>query len=383
MRLTKDEVRCTWECDKKKDRRQIIIVIAAFVFVFLLCMCFRHLAYAYDDKFVPIYHLKVCFNEIKFFFASIFDPVTYATKNDVIASMGGTEYYGSFAGRLESTAMAAAAGAATAVAGAIFQAIYKNPMATPGMLGATAGVRIGNIMMITLYSTQALAMITRRYIYCYAATAICVIVVLILGRFAGDRRGNPSVMKMVMAGSIISQGLNVIIMYYMYELTDDDLVLYQNLTMGTDIQYDELSLIIFFGAMAISLIPMFLLRYKFNAVAMDYTEVTTSGVNQGPIRMVGQVCGVIAVTASMIHCGDTGMIGMMIPYAVRNYVGANTKKVLVISAAFGAMFLMICRLITSFFMIDGEEIPVAFIMNIFMTPFFMIMMTKQRRGFEQ
>lgn len=382
MRLSKDEVRCTWECDRKKDRRQFAVFAVIFVLLFLLCLSFRSVPVYYSDKFIPLIHLKCYANEIRLLFARLFDPVTYAKKGEMIAAVG-ADYYTDALAQLKIMAMAAVAGAGTAVAGAVFQTIYRNPMASPGMLGATAGVRLGNVLMITLYSTQALEMITRRYVFCYSLTAACVLVVIVLGKLAGDRKGNPSVMKMVMAGSIISQGMNVFIMYYMYELTDEDLVLFQELTMGTNIQYDALSLIIFFGAMAVSLIPMFILRYKFNGAALDYAEAATSGVNTGALRLTGQVCSVIMVTASMIHCGDTGMIGMMIPYSVRKYAGANTKKVIVFSALAGGALLMVCRLISSFVVIEGEKLPVGFIMNIFLTPFFMIMMGKQRRGFEQ
>lgn len=382
MHLAKAEVRQAWESDRRKERRKFRIILGIFVLVFLLCLCFRYQAYFYDEKFVIGAHFKSLFEGLRITIGGIFDPAIKAHGAETINIIGQDLYMSAIA-RLKVTAMAAVSGAGCAMAGVIFQTIYKNPMASPGMLGATAGVRLGNILMITLYSAMALEMIIRRYVFCYAFAAACVVLVIILGKAAGDRRGNPSVMKMVMAGSVISQGLNVFAMYYMYELTDEDLVIYEQLTMGTYIQYDWLSLVIFFSAMAISLIPMFLLRYRFNTVAMDYAEAVTSGANPGRIRMIGQICGVIMVTAAMVHAGDTGMIGMVVPYAVRQWVGADSKKVLVYSAFAGAIILMICRLITSLFTIEGVEIPIGFIMNMFMTPAMMLILAKNRRGFEE
>ena len=382
MRLTKAEVRSVWECDRKKERKQTVAVVCVVVLIFLFCLCFRYQAFLYKNKFVPADHLRSIFTGIRYGLAKLFDPVLYAHKQESVDQIGLDLYMSAFA-RLKVTAMAAVSGAGCAMAGAIFQTIYKNPMASPGMLGATAGVRLGNILMITLYSTQAVEMVIRRYVYCYVFAAACVAAVIILGKTAGDRRGNPSVLKMVMAGSVISQGLNVFAMYYMYKLTDEDLVLYQELSMGTYLQTDWLSLTIFFSAMAVAIIPMFLIRYRFNAVAMDYAEAAASGVDPDPVRMMGQICGVIMITAAMIHSGDTGMIGMVIPYAVRGRVGADTRKVLVYSAAAGGCLLMVCRLVASMFAVEGVEIPVAFIMNMFMTPAFMVILTKQRRGFEE
>ena len=382
MRLTKNEVRSVWDQDKKRDRRQFWLIFGAFILVFLLCLSFRAYAYAYPEKFVPGAHFKSYFTMLRMGIAKLVDPVTYAGKDAVIEGIG-VYLYGSAVTRLKITVMSALAGAGTAAAGAVFQTIYKNPMASPGMLGATAGVRIGNILMITLFSAQALEMVTRRYIYCYAFTAVCVGAVLLLGRLSGDKKGNPSVMKMVMAGSVISQGLNVFVLYYMYNLTDENLLIYQQLTMGTNLVYDDLSVFIFLGVMAVSLIPVLLLRYRFNAAALDNTEAVAAGVNAGGLRIIGQVCAAVMAAGAMIHCGDTGMIGMMIPYWISGRVGANTKKVIVFSALAGAMLMMVSRLITTMFYIEEVEVPVSFFINIALTPAFLIMMAKNRRGFEE
>lgn len=373
MRLTRAEVWQAWDSDRRKDRRRYVMLGISCFLVFLLCLCFRYHAYNYPDAFIPMDHLKCYLAGWKCFWGRFFDNGASAQKDALIATLGQVTYDGAWA-RFRETLMACAAGGGLAVAGAIFQTIYRNPMASPNMLGATVGVRLGNILMITLFSAQVLEMVTLRYAICYALTAVCVGGVLLLGKLSGDKSGNPSVLQMVMAGSVLSQGMNVFTLYYMYELEDQDLVLYEELTMGTQIKYDLFSTCLFLGVMALALIPMFALRYRFNIVAMDVTEARVTGINPAPIRMAGQICGVLMVTAAMIHCGDTGMVAMVIPYAVRNRVGADARKVIVFSALTGAILLMVCRLMTSFVLINGAEIPVGFIMNLFLTPAFMMIL---------
>lgn len=358
MQLTKPQIYKAWQNDKKKERMGLSIAVGITTIIFVLSLCFRYNAYYFDKKFVPIEYLK-----------------------SVIARDGSTMYLGAIA-RFKITCMALVSGAALSVSGAIFQTIYKNPLASPNMLGATAGVKLGNILMIVLYSSQAMSLVALRYQYCYGLTAICVLVILLLGKLAGDKNGNTSVMEMVMAGSVISQGLNVFTMYYMYRLEDEDLLLYQEFSMGNLLQLDHLSLILFFGVMGISLIPIIALRYRFNIVAIDEVEAKTLGINPAPFRVIGQICAVLMVTASMIHCGDIGMLSMVVPYLVRLVVGADFKKVCIYSCLIGGSFMMICRLLDSFWLIEGEPIPITFIVNLLITPIFLMIMIKQRREFD-
>jgi iron complex transport system permease protein len=236
--------------------------------------------------------------------------------------------------------------------------------------------------MITLYSSAALQLVTLRYKYCYLLTAICVVGVLLLGKAAGDKSHNTSVMEMVMAGSIISQGLNVFTQYYMYELEDEDLELYQELELGTYLQTDATSMIVFTVVMAIAILPMLALRFRFNAVSMEGTESTAAGVNPAPVRLIGQICGVLMVTAAMIHLGEVGMITLVVPYFVRFLVGADFKKVCSYSLLIGGCLLMVCRLVSSFIIIVDTTLPVTFILNIILTPAFMVIVAKQRRIFD-
>ncbi len=381
MQLTKQEVRKVYESDRRKDRQRLICTLVIFAAVFVFCLCMRYQAYDYDDKFIPGQNIKSLFTALRLWISKLFGLEYYNQEEQIIEGIGSVVYYGSIA-RLRTTIMAMIAGAAMALAGAIFQTIYKNPMASPSILGATAGINLGNVIMVTLYSNLAITMVYTRYKICYLLTAICVVAVLLLGKWAGDHKGNPNVMEMVMMGSIISQGINVFVQYYMYKLEDEDLLTYQEMVLGTYQQTDNISMIIFLVLMGIAIIPMILLRYHFNVTSIDDVDARTAGINPAPIRMIGQICGVIMVTAATIHCGEIGMITMVVPYLIRNRVGADFRKVCIYSFLIGGSFLMICRMLTSLILIADEEIPVSFLINLALTPVFMVIVAKQKRGFE-
>jgi iron complex transport system permease protein len=253
-------------------------------------------------------------------------------------------------------------------------------MASPNILGATAGVGLGHVLVIMLFSAAAVEHIYLRYEFCYGFTAVCVVLVLALGRLTGCKAENFSILETVMLGSVISQGLKVVTMYLMYNMQEEDMLRYQEVTLGTYTQTDAVSMLIFFAVMAAAIIPVLLMRYHMNVMGLDKMETASIGVSSRPMRIVGQFCGILMVTGAMIHCGEVGMLSLVIPYIVRRIVGADFRKVCVYSALAGGSLLMICRLLTSFILLLNEPIPVVFIVNLLLIPAFMVILAGQRRA---
>jgi len=392
VQISKAELRQSWITENKKKRQRMVLLLIATAFVFWVCICMRDTAYLKpgEHAFVPLESMKSLFWQIAISISGIFKGTLWHTRMDVLETLNL-----SVSENIKVTLMGFVAGAGLAVSGGIFQTVYKNPMASPTMLGATTGVQLGNVLMVTLYSSQAMAMIVMRYRLCYLLTAICVGGILLLGKLAGDRTGNPSVMQMVMAGSIINQAIGTATMYLMYQLKDEDLLTYQQIGMGTYIDLELISMVLFFVIMGVALVPMLVLRYRFNITGIDDAEARVAGVNPSPYRMVGQICGVLMVTAAVIHCGQAGMLTMVIPYIVRNAIGSDFRRIFAYSAMFGGMLMMICRTVTRCvamhnaagdIIVDANwdvlRFPATFIVNICLLPFFMIILARQGRAFD-
>ena len=380
MLLSSVELRAAWRQDRHTDRKRFLGLSIAALLIFLLCMCFRYNAYYYEDKFVPIQYAKSLWLAGKLLWGRLFHTEFYANREAAISAMDSILYYGALA-RLKLTLMAFVAGGALAVSGAIFQTAYQNPMASPNIIGASAGVGLGNVLVVMLYSAAAYENIFLRYKLCYGLTALCVAAVLLLGRLAGDRR-NYSVVEMVMAGSVVSQMVRVVSMYLMYQLEDEELLLYEQLQLGAYIDTGFMSMVVFFGVMAAALLPVLLLRYRMNAIGMEKQEATALGVSTGGLRLVGQLAGAVMVTCAMIHCGEAGMIAMVIPYGVRCWAGSDFRRLVVYSLLLGGSLMMLCRLLSSFIMLANEALPVTFLINLFLVPVFLILLAKQGGSYE-
>lgn len=393
MQLSRAQMRQAWESDKRKKRKQMLIILGITIAVFLFCLCFRLNTWAYDGVFVPLEHLRIYMCQIRLGISGLLDTPFHHQYEEIREAVGIVPWGGATL-RLRVTIMAFAAGAGLAIAGAIFQTIYKNPMASPNILGATSGVQIGNIIMVTVYSSNATSLLALRYKYCYILTAVCVAAVILLGKLSGDRKGNPSVMQMVMAGSVISQAISSVTMYYMYQLTEEDLQIYQQISMGNYTEGDILSFLVLIITIGIGLTPMLLMRYRLNVTGIDDAEARVSGINPAPYRMMGQIFGVLLVAAATIHFGEAGMLTMVVPYVVRAVVGADFRRVAVSSMLFGGALMMICKTISTLAVLrnsygdvvidmSGQIVyfPATFVINICLTPVFMVILAKHRRAF--
>ncbi len=375
MPVSRQEARCAWECDKKKERRHLIIGWGIAILIFLICMSIRYNAYYYDDKFVLIDYAKALWLWISIHVRELFGVLSESGANELIEEFGSITYYGATA-RLKLTLMSFIAGGALAVSGAIFQTVYQNPMASPNIIGASAGVRLGNVLVVALYSTEAATKIYLRYEYCYGFTAICLGLILLFGKIAGGKKSDYSILEMVMAGSIVSQVIQVFSMYLMYNLEEEDLLIYEEIALGTYIDTDVISMIVFFGVMAISLIPVIVMRYGMNAVAFNKSEARTLGISNGSLKIVSQICGALMVTCAMIHFGEAGMVSMVIPYIVRQSAGSDFRKLLTYSIISSGSLMMVCRLVTQLVLIDSEPIPATFIMNMILMPAFLVILAR-------
>ncbi len=114
MPISRQEARCAWECDKKKDRRHLIIGWGIVILIFLICMSVRYNAYYYDDTFVLIDYAKALWLWISIHVRELFGVLSESGAGELIEEFGSITYYGATA-RLKLTIMSFIAGGAIAV----------------------------------------------------------------------------------------------------------------------------------------------------------------------------------------------------------------------------------------------------------------------------
>ena len=154
------------------------------------------------------------------------------------------------------------------VSGMLYQCVFRNPLAGPGMLGAGSGVSLGMLLLVVLFGTDATAMLQERYMYCYGLGVAVLVFVIIAGkRLSG--RGKPfDIVTMLLIGSIFGQLAGFVQQYVVLFLYGEDEAI-QNVFIELNqmlvVDTSALSWICLGVAFAVSFIPIYFMRFRMNA----------------------------------------------------------------------------------------------------------------------
>lgn len=354
-------------------RTRDLIMLTGLVLTFLFSICFR----TRDNTFVPAETFRNLGGMVEILFRSIFDrPFDPKSVTDTLPLFAET------VARIKLSAIALFSGVIICAAGAMFQTIFKNPIASPNILGVSTGVSFGNIFFVMTFQLEAASNLTMRYVYCYACSAVLVVLAFLAGKLAGKRLGKFSVEGTIIAGMIISQLGGVFVQYYQMKLQADEtglLELYTQLTNGDILYQDFSSMMIFFSCVILTLLPIVLIRYRFNAVTFDDSEMKAMGLSNGRIRAVGLLLGSLMAAVAMIHSGSIGFLSMVIPFLCREPGQTDFRRVLFNSCVLGGMMNLTVRIIISTFNSFGISVPAGVIMTLVILPIFVMILLQRRR----
>ena len=273
--------------------------------------------------------------------------------------------------RLPRILAAVAVGSALSVSGAAYQGIFKNPMVSPDILGASAGASVGAALALLLGWSTAMVQASA-FVLGIGAVALA----YTLSRSIG--RGNNMVLLLVLCGMVVSTLFQAGVSIIKY-LADPDSTLpeitYWLMGSISKVGYNDLAY--FLIPYLIGVIPLLLLRWKLNVLSFGDEEAKALGVNTEQTRVICIVCATLLTAATVSISGTVGWVGLMIPHLVRFLVGPNYKAVLPLSLLGGAAFMLIvdnfCRCMLAY------EIPLGILTSIIGGPFFVLILY-QRKG---
>lgn len=294
--------------------------------------------------------------------------------------IAGRPYYQETTGRFASTVLTVTAGSVLSLAGAVYQSIFRNPLAVPSMLGVSGAVNLGLLILVLLYSDRAASMAARGEIITLVISCLVLAAVIVYGRFLG---GNVfSVVEMLIAGSILSRILSQVFNLAQRYMTNDDLLTLQNLQLYGYGLNQKGSVTAFFIPILVALIPLILIRFSMNAVSFSADEARCLGLNTFRLSLLGLVCGTLLVVLAVLFCGDVGMLALMIPFICRALFGADFRDQLVSCLIFGAGFLLVCRIVAvaCSFTHATQFFTLGTIVSLLTAPFFMFVIARGRRG---
>ena len=269
------------------------------------------------------------------------------------------------------------------ISGVLYQNVFANPIAGPGMLGASSGVSLGMMLLVALYGSQALSMVNERYIFCYGLGAAILVFVILAGKKLSGRGKPFDIVTMLLIGSILGQLIGFVVSYMtLFVMDADDYQTFFTMSQMLTIDTSATSWITLGIVSLISIVPVYLLRFKFNVLSLSEEEARLSGVNMTRLRAVALIAGAIMMLAAQIHTGAVGMITLLAPFIARGLFGCEMSKQLTGSVLVGMPLLLICRDITDCIPFVGNGLAIGSVVSIVAVPLFILIVTRGMKGWE-
>lgn len=273
--------------------------------------------------------------------------------------------------RLPRVVLAIVVGSGLSLAGLAFQSLFRNPLATPDILGVTNGASFGAILALLFGLGVA-------YINLFGLLfgLMCLGLVVLVSY---DRNAPYDTMSMVLSGIIISALFSSLISLVKYVADPQDTLptitywLLGSLELGLGLHFVAGVVGIICGS-----VVLYALRWKLNLLALSDDEAKALGVNLLLLRVVVILACTVIVACSVGMCGVIGWVGLLVPHIARLIVGNENAKIAPLCVIIGAIFLLLVDTVSR--TISSEQIPISILTALSGAPFFIYILHKARRN---
>lgn len=260
-------------------------------------------------------------------------------------------------------------GSGLAVSGIALQAILRNPLAEPYLLGTSSGAGLAAVI-------AAIIGISRIYmpLAAFLGAVLSIIIVYSLSR----EKGVIADKSLILSGVIISVAFSSVIVF-LVTLFGNEAMHEMNWWLWGSLQvYDYKLLLLVSLPVILGICAIYLFAQDLNAISMGEEEAMHLGIDTQNIKKVLIVITAL-ITASLICiCGIIGFVGLIIPHMMRLVVGPNHKVLIPTTCLAASVFMVICDLFSRT-LFAPVEIPIGVITAIIGTPVFIILLKKGKR----
>lgn len=271
--------------------------------------------------------------------------------------------------RLPRVLLAAVVGAGLSVVGVAIQALVRNGLADPYVLGISSGASVGAALVLLLGVLSGLgiyALSAGAFLGALLATAVVFLV--------AQRGGRLSPLRLILTGVSVGYVLSALTSFLLFQSPDAEQVrsvLFWLLGSFAQARWSQLTLP---AAAVLAGCVLLIARGRWlNALVMGQDTAVTLGVD---VRRLGIELFLVTslMTATVVTVsGAIGFVGLMMPHAVRLLVGADHRRVLPIAALLGASFMIWVDVVART-LVAPEELPVGIITALLGGPFFLLLM---------
>ena len=326
-----------------KSKQALIVFLIIFPFVTaLICLGFGR------------YSLSV-FDTVRILFSSISGAEVTPVEKSVIFSV-----------RLPRIILAIFVGSGLSCAGAAFQGLFTNPLATPDTLGVGSGASFGAVLALLLKSNLIVVQI-----FALVFGLVSCAITYTVGRF----RGKTSIVMIVLSGMVVSALFQAFVSLVKYVADPQDVL--PSITywlMGSMFGASYTTLLLGLPFIIVGTLIIFALRWWLNILSLSEDEANSMGMNIKLLRMLIILSSSLITASCVSMCGSIGWIGLLVPHMARMLLGSNNNTVIPVSISLGAGFVIIIDTFAR--SATAAEIPISILTAVIGAPFFIALLRK-------
>jgi iron complex transport system permease protein len=298
--------------------------------------------------------------------ASLFAGTTPVSLDDFLAS-------GVFKLRLARIILAVIAGAGLSVAGVVFQAVLRNPLADPYVLGVSSGAGLGAAAAILAGLATAGAWMLPSS--AFVGALVTVLLVYVLARV----RGAVPVHTLLLAGVVVGAGLSSVLTFLVSVSSYEQLHGVMWWLMGNLQIFDWTLLWSVGGVVVCGVVITVLFSRSLNVMTLGEEAAAHLGLRVEATKKLFFVVGSLITGAVVGACGLIGFVGLIVPHSVRLMIGADHRRLVTGSALVGAIFLVVADALARTVMAP-REVPIGVLTAFVGCPFFIVLLRRRRRA---
>ena len=265
-------------------------------------------------------------------------------------------------------------GAGLAVTGCVMQAVFRNPLATPYILGLSSGASLGSAFAIMLVPASMMA-----FSQPVLAFAMCLLTTFLV--YTVSRSGGTMVRTetLVLAGVAISSLFSAVVSFLTYVAPSDKM---QNIvfwTMGSlgGVGYKELAVVL--PIVIIGIVLMLTQCRNLNAMMIGDSHAMDLGVDVRKVRIALLIVSSFVVAACVAFVGTIGFVGLVIPHILRMVMGPDNRLIMPMSVIGGAAFLLISDWVAHIVAPYYGVLPIGVVTALVGGPFFIYLLCRRKR----
>ncbi|GAB4429718.1 MAG: iron ABC transporter permease [Bacteroidia bacterium] len=276
--------------------------------------------------------------------------------------------------RLPRVLLGIVAGAVLALGGFYMQALVKNPLADPYIMGLTAGAGFGvNVLILGLAPLAAVTLYTYP-LFAALGSTLSLLLVALLG-FRSFWEDNA---KLLIAGVATSSIFTAVTGVLIYRLADDDqvrqMVFWAFGSLGRA-SWEAVQI----GALllAVALAAGWIMARQLDVLVLGDMQARTLGMRVSRLKLVLLLLASLTVGGTVAFTGPVGFVGMMIPHFCRALFGAAHRPNILLGALMGGVYLAACDILSRW-LLPPAGLPIGIVTAILGVPFFLYVLFSKR-----